>query len=124
MHGTSPFPVSDRHSTPPLWVWSQWVGESVSCTQDRPGYSKVAPPTHYFRPLVVLEAVARPGREAGTCSGKREGLEGEGGGEKELEGGVGEGVANCPGHLTEKELESKSFIHLIMRMSLVTQVTR
>jgi len=42
--------------------------------------------------VVVLEAVARPGREAGTCSGKREGLEGGGGGEKELEAGVGEGV--------------------------------
>ena len=54
---------------------------------------------------VVLEAVARPGREAGTCSGRRErvggkevrkveevrGVEGGGGGEEGLEGGCGEG---------------------------------
>ena len=65
------FPRLTRRSTPPLWVWSQWVGASVSCMQDRQGYSKVALPIHYFRPLVVLEAVARPGREAGTSSGRR-----------------------------------------------------
>jgi len=51
---------------------------------------------------VVLEAVARPWREAGACSGRRErvggkevrkveemrGVEGGGGGEEGLEGGV------------------------------------
>ena len=54
------------------WVWSQWVGESVSCTQDRPGYSKVAPPIHYFRPLVVLEPLHVLGERGRHVLGQRE----------------------------------------------------
>ena len=52
---------------PPVVLVSLPLRASLSIAQGACSYTSPAP--------VVLEAVARPGREAGTCSGKREGLE-------------------------------------------------
>ena len=38
---------------------SQWVGESVSCTQDRPGHSKDAPPHSLLPPPFCVAAFSR-----------------------------------------------------------------
>ena len=86
-------PCLTRHSTPPLWVWPQWVGESVSCTQDRPGYSRVAPPHSLLRSLLIAQRGRRrtERRRRRREAGDRCGCGGRGSGRTRVGGATGSG---------------------------------
>ena len=72
---------------------SQWVGESVSCTQDRPGYSRVAPPHSLLRSLLIAQRGRRrtERRRRRREAGDRCGCGGRGSGRTRVGGATGSG---------------------------------